>query len=403
MDVSTEVIEQWAEVFRPTIADAQHPDSEAAIIDGALSRDGNPSRRLGMWLALLDRRSPAEQHEALSGISRVLAEVSSIKTQTAVMLFGRMAADDLWLQPYAVEPCLRITSRIAQLNVDTRREVVTYALRTVARFPHRHEAVGAVGTFATLDDRTMHRIAAELPPIDGERRRVLLNIIEERLRAERPEMFVAYVEGLMTWWDSFDEAAREELAERLVPILNTEILRDFTQISALAFERTTNAIANAPQMDEELRRSLIRELVPHSRDLAARQPISPPLVARLESGDESVIDRVLENARDLDPLAAAGFLLNVIELLKTSALRFPFAERLIAAYGEYDIVRRAATIDILGREMWRFLGGYAEATAIEVEGLAEASEPFINVLEIELVEQLRTEIDALRLLSFPRV
>ena len=70
---------------------------------------------------------------------------------------------------------------------------------------------------------------------------------------------------------------------------------------------------------------------------------------------------------------------------------------------QHDLVSAddAPRIVVLAR-LGELVGG-TEATAIEVEGLAEASEPFINVMEIELVEQLRTEIDALRLLSFPRV
>ena len=64
---------------------------------------------------------------------------------------------------------------------------------------------------------------------------------------------------------------------------------------------------------------------------------------------------------------------------------------------------RAATIDVVAREMWRFLGRYADVGPVDVEGLAEASEPFIDLVELELVDQLRSELEALRLASFPRV
>ncbi len=401
MDVSTEVIERWADLMGPAIAGAANPPGQAAAIDHALSLDGNPSQRLGMWLALLRSDDVREKHEALAGIAHVLAEVSSIRTSTATMLFEQLSEDDLWLQPYAVERCLSTMWRIGELNPETRREVVSYALLLLTRYGTRHEAFDVIARFAAPDHRTLERIGTELPTLCSESRLTLLNLLEARIRAEAPHMFVSYVETLMQWWHAFDALEQEDLLERLTPILNSEILQDFTCISAHAFERAANAIAHADGLSEELRRSLIRELVPHSLDLAARQPLAPPLQARLEQGRPDVIDQVMVNSEALDPLAAAGFLLNIVRSLRSSPLRFTLAERLIAAYGDWDIVRRAATIDVLGREMWRHLGH--SASTHEVEGLAEASEPFIDAMEVELVEQLRGEIDTLRLLSFPRI
>lgn len=403
MVIDPHVIERWAEEFRPAILQSERPDEEAAAIDNALSRDGNQSQRLGMWLALLDVPSTVQQHEALRGIARVLAEIDGIDAPTAAMLLGRMSADDFWYQPFAVPMCTRIAGRLVTLEPGVADEVVGYGLRVVARYAERSEGIDLVGKHAPMRERNIQRLCAELPLLDRTSLVSLLDVLEDRMRTEDPDMFVPYVEGLMTWWDTFDEASREILKQRLVPILNTEILRDFTKISAKKFERATNAIGNAEQMDDELRRNLIRELVPHSRDLADRQPVSPPLRARLEADDESVLDQVFENANVLDPLAAAGFLINVIDVLKTSPMRFTFAERMLRTYAEWDIVRRAATIDVVGREMWRFLGRYADVNPVDVEGLAEASEPFIDVVEMELVDHLRGELDALRLASFPRV
>ena len=398
--VSTEVLDKWMAEMSDLLREVPDPVSAANRADQGLEDSGRLAQRIGLWFALAERRG--HQNDGLRGVERIIRGMNDIDSKTGKTILSRLGAGDQWNVDDGLEAALAVVRRVIERNDELVHDGVGFAMRALVRAPQSRGAFRIIARVDRLDRGVLQRIAAELGGVDRRARSMVLNIVEEKLAGSGPDAFVSYVEALMAWWDGYDGDLRDELTSRLTPILNTEILHDFSKISAVAFERSTNAIANAGRMDEDRRRALIRELVPHSRDLAQRQPIAPPLAAQLRDEADGVIDRVMENADGLDPLAAAGFLLNVIDLLKTSSLRFDFAKRVIAAYGGWDIVRRAATIDILGREMWRFLG-YAEPSPYEVEGLAEASEPFINVMEIELVEQLRSEIDALRLLSFPRV
>ncbi|MDX1666347.1 MAG: hypothetical protein R3350_03925, partial [Saprospiraceae bacterium] len=69
-----------------------------------------------MWLALLELPSPVEQQEALRGIARLVEEVTSVRTATALMLVAQLSRDDLWLRNFAIAPSVRILMRLADLN-----------------------------------------------------------------------------------------------------------------------------------------------------------------------------------------------------------------------------------------------------------------------------------------------